>query len=341
MTASLLASTIAVALTPAGPIKDGMLALALCLSVAAGAKRGASAAKASARAALPSFSSAASSSTSSSSSSSSECGRHGAGAAAGLATSTTSPAPPLGPVSVAAATTLSLVLVAILVWWDPSDAPRVYIIVAGGAAFFATFRPVLSRCVPASAAQSSIMSSILCSLVTLSLMAVLQFWPEYVCGLSIVYVCFVSQVVQAVPLDSVAVAVVLNVASMAVELVVSVGVLPFGGGGGGGGGGVVGGAAETIIWKSLKDLAIVGTLFPALLAFDAGSSNGYRRYFYAALAALFCCLLAIGVGGLRVPLCYLSTPFVLGALSVQAFARGELSALFGYRISSSMNVKKK
>ena len=329
MTASLLASTIAVSLTPTGPIKDAVLALALSLSVAAGAERGVSAARASAGAVQPSSSS----STSTGSSR----------AVAGQANSSASLTPPLGPASVAAATTLSIVLVAMLFWLDSSTAPHVYIIVAGGASFFATFRPVFSRCMIAAGAKSS-MSSILCLLFTLGLMAALQFLPDYVCGESILYVCFVSQVVQAVPLDSVAVSMVLNVVSMAVELLAATGLLQISGiaVGSGGEDGVFG-DSETIIWRSLKDLAVVGTLFPALLAFDgdSGSRQSSRRYFYTALAVLFCCLLAVGLGGVGAPLCYLSTPSVICALSVQAFTQAELSALLGYRISSSVNVKKK
>ena len=318
---SLLAATLALSLTPVGPLKDGMLAMTLCLSVATGAERGLTAAKSSA----------------------------GLGAAAlflhASGSTGVSPAPPLGPFSLALAATLSLALVCGLVWWDYSTGPRLYVILAGGAAFFATFRPVLSQCVPAT--RRSSMSLILCSLVTLSLCMGLLFWPEYLCGMSVLYVCFVSQAVQAAPLDSVAIAVALNVASAAVEFVAAVGFLPFSAGvvvdGSNVNGGAVDGGAATMIWRNLKDLAVAGTLFPVLLAFDAdsGTTRGGRYYFYIALGVLFCCLLAIGVFSVQLPLCFLSTPLIVCALLACAFARSELSVLLGYRISASVDVKKK
>lgn len=307
MTASLwlLGSIFAVALAPAGQIKDGLLAPALCFAVAVGAQRGLSTAK----------------------------------AAVDERLGGNSPSP-LGAGYIAAATTLSIVLVTALMWLGPDAAPRYYIVFAGAVAFLATFREFVRRYVPGNG------SMLLLLVMTLTLTGVLLMWPDFLCVKSIIYICFVSQVVETVPLDSFTVAIVLNLASTVLEFLAAIGILPFFGRSNavaisaGAAAGSIG--AETVVWKSLKDLAVAGTLYPVLLAFDSDldARLSGRRYFYAAVAVLLFCLIAVGAARIHVPLCFLSTPLLICAVCLPALVRSELSSLFSFRISAS-RVKKK
>ncbi len=321
----LFVATFGLAALPPGPARDGALAGALLLAVFTGAHRAWQA-------------------------SHSGGGSGGGGGGGGNGAS------PAWQLLVSAASLTGLVLAVTLA---PS-APRAYVLLAGAPAFFSTFHPVLARIVPGH-------SSTLCSACTLSLLGGLYAWPGAFCGAGIVYVCFVTQVVAHITFDRFSLAVLANVTMLLADVVpllfgVSLQVWLLSSAA------AVSGAEEDaaahpwdtghvnvvdgptrivpagtgLIWKSLKDIAAVGTLFPVLIAFDLRQSGkdghsgttGYFATAFGAFAATLIVAQAVGADRFDIPLSVYATPTVLFAVGLRARCLGDVGTLLSFNAGS-------
>ena len=329
----LFVATFGLAALPPGRAQDGVLAFVLLLAVYTGAHRAWQASCA----------------DGGFGSSSSSSGRHTDGRAAEFFSSS-----PVWQLLVSAATLTGLVLAATL----SRTAPRAYVLLAGAPAFFSTFHPVLARIVPGH-------SSTICSACTLCLIGAFYAWPGAFCGTGIFYVCFVTQVVTHITFDRFTLAALANVAMFLVDVlpllfgvslrawllsgvglpiadddadtrpsfkwdvIVDAGpmrVVPAGTG---------------LIWKSLKDIAAVSTLFPVLIAFDLNQSgkdahSGTSGYFFAAFTAFAwtLCVAYVIDADFELPLCVYATPTVLFAVVLRASCRGDLCSLLWFNASN-------
>jgi len=225
------------------------------------------------------------------------------------------------------------------------SAPKLYLFSAAAPAMYATFNLVTSRIFPKSI-------SVAC---TLTLILTVFLWPDKLCGVGLLYISFVSQIVETVILDRFAAALCLNLVVFFLEgwtnyvdsglplLVATIG----GELDGGSGSGLASSIPVGYIWKSLKDVAVVGTLFPVLISFDLRKSKnkskkhgGVEGYFFVAILTFSLSL--IGMTSAHAmeltsdhPLCLSTSLPVLVVVLLRALMQGELGKLLRFSASSS------
>ena len=101
-------------------------------------------------------------------------------------------------------------------------------------------------------------------------------------------------------------------------------------------------AGTGLIWKSLKDIAAVGTLFPVLIAFDLRQSGkdghpgttGYFATAFGAFAATLIVAQAVGADRFDIPLSVYATPTVLFAVGLRARCLGDVGTLLSFNAGS-------
>jgi hypothetical protein len=230
------------------------------------------------------------------------------------------------------------------------DAPKLYLFVAAAPAMYFTFNPVTSRIFPASL-------SIAC---TGLLVFTVFMWPNQLCGVGLLYVSFVSQILESVVLNRFVASLLFNLIVIFLEFQTDLfdgGLLPLldgragsGGGGFGGDGVDSGGSGDTVpvayVWKSLKDVAVVGTLFPVLISFDLRKlrtkkvHSGSEGYFFTAISTFSLSLIGMtAVHAMELttdhPLCLTTSTPVLVAVLLRALVQGDLINLLRFDASNS------
>lgn len=99
------------------------------------------------------------------------------------------------------------------------------------------------------------------------------------------------------------------------------------------------------IWTSLKDLVVVGTLFPILISFDLRKArgkqihSGLRGYFFTAFAVFSVALVGSTTGRILhftvdVPLCLSTSVPICVALLIHSVVRGEFLSLLTFNANS-------
>lgn len=217
------------------------------------------------------------------------------------------------------------------------NAPKIYVFVATAPAFYATFNPVISRTFP-----TCCNSDVVTVLCTLALFFTVFTFPNTICGMGLLYISLVSQIVEIVVFDRFIAAVCVNLAVIVLELMaVSDGATDISS---------YVGATNVVrvgfIWKSLKDIAVVGTLFPILISFDLrkshgkASHSGTKGYFLVAFAVFSFSLVAVTGGRILgyvidLPLCLSTSTPVIVVVLLRSLIQRELGSLLMFNSKTS------
>jgi len=213
-----------------------------------------------------------------------------------------------------------------------SGAPKIYVFLAAAPAFFATFNPVVSRIVPQ-------LVAVVCGG---ALIFSVYMWPDKMCGVGLLYISFISQTVENIVFDRFITSFGLNLIVVLMEIHAQVNHLDAGlpllvsttqaQGDGGNSVPPIG-----FIWKSLKDVAIIGTLFPLLICFDKIKRKRKikHRYFVTAFTMFSIALVGITAGKAfqftaDLPLCLATSTPVFLAVVVQSLVQGEFIKLISF-----------
>jgi hypothetical protein len=179
--------------------------------------------------------------------------------------------------------------------------------------------------------------------------------PELVCGVGLLYISFIAQIIENIIFDRFITSFVLNVIIVIMEInthmnhlelglpmlafkppghIDDLSVQPVG-----------------YIWKSLKDISVIGTLFPILISFDmrkvrgAGkqrrSHNGTWGYFFNAFFMFSFALVGITVGRVMqltadIPLCLSTSIPVFIVVFIQSLIQGDFLKLITFNSSAQL-----
>ena len=208
-------------------------------------------------------------------------------------------------------------------------APKIYVFVGAAPAFYATFNPVIIRIFPK-------LMSVLC---TVLLLVTVFWWPETICGMGLLYISFVSQIVETIVFDRFIVSLFVNLAIIILEVLAISNSATNGTGPPSDFGDIIPNEAHIgFIWKSLKDIAVVGTLFPLLISFDLRKTPRVRTHAgmsgYFIVAFLVFSISLVGTTSGRIfglttdlPLCLSTSSPVFVVVLLRALMKRELGSL--------------